>query len=81
MAKFRKKPTIVEAIQWNGNNLDEVIAFLGTKTYGEFAGSVLVETPKAILLAAIGDWIIKGADGEFYLCSHGDFEMTYDVIE
>mgnify|MGYP006921451942 CR=1 FL=1 len=81
MAKFRKKPTIVEAIQWKGNNLDEVIAFLGTKTYGEFAGSVLVETPKAILTVAVGNWIIKGADGEFHPCSPSDFEMTYEAIE
>ena len=81
MAKFRRKPITVEAIQWNGNNLDEVIAFLGTKTYGEFAGSVLVETPKASLTVAVGNWIIKGADGEFYPCNPGDFERTYEVIE
>ncbi len=81
MGKFRKKPTIVEAIQWNGKNIDEVLAFLGTQTYGEFAGQVLVANPKAILMATIGDWIVKDGDGEFHPCNPIDFEKTYEVIE
>ncbi len=81
MAKFRRKPITVEAIQWDGNNLDEVLSFLGKKTYGQIVGAVLIVTPRAILTAVIGDWIVKGDDGEFYPCSNGDFEMTYDAIE
>ena len=29
MAKYRKIPIIVEAIRWNGINLDEIKAFVG----------------------------------------------------
>ena len=81
MAKFRRKPITVEAIQWNGNNLYGVLSFLGKKTYGQIVGAVLIVTPKAILTAVIGDWIVKGDDGEFYPCNPGDFERTYEVIE
>lgn len=29
--KYRKKPVVIEAIQWNGNNLKEVMEFMGSE--------------------------------------------------
>ena len=34
MTHFRKKPVVIEAIQWTGKNLREVIAFTGALTPG-----------------------------------------------
>ena len=32
-------------------------------------------------VASIGDWIIKGVQGEFYPCKPDIFEMTYEIAE
>ena len=29
--KYRKKPVVIEAIQWNGDNLKEVMEFIGSE--------------------------------------------------
>ena len=73
MAKFRKKPLEVEAIQWNGNtNIAEVIAFVGKELNTELesetaylAGiappifSLLIETKEGVMKAFKSDWIVK----------------------
>lgn len=32
-------------------------------------------------VATIGDWIIKGVQGEFYPCKPDIFEATYEAVE
>jgi len=83
--KFRKKPIVIEAIQWTGNNWEEIGKFVGQ------AASLAKENGKNILLintlesgknkfqASIGDWIIKGIKGEFYACKPDIFEVTYEL--
>lgn len=86
--KFRKKPVEVEAINWTGKNLDEVLDFCeGSATYEAMSsggGSIVIETLesskelKTRHSASIGDWIIKGVKGEFYPCKPDIFEQTYE---
>lgn len=90
--KFRKKPIIIEAIQWNGNNFDEISHFTkeyhGHKLAYEEAeeraystGELLIRTLEGIMTANTNDWIIKGVNGEFYPCKPDIFEKTYELVK
>ena len=83
--KFRKKPVVIEAIQWNGENCIEIACFLQGRTYD--SGSVnqgkpiIIPTLEGNHLANVGDWIIKGVKGEFYPCKPDIFDITYECAE
>ena len=88
MAKYRKKPVVIEAIRWRGDNLREIIDFTELHesankwTWDEYEAVVQKDGLKIFTLegplkAAIGDWIIKGVQGEFYPCKPDIFEATY----
>ena len=73
--RFRKKPVVIEAIQFTGN-FDEIEAFVGGDA--EFrAGQLLVATREGPMVASPNDWIIKGVAGEFYPCKPEIFEATH----
>ena len=78
MAKFRKKPVVVEAVQWNGDNWKEIDDFITVKheTYPK-DGIVKIPTLEGVMEAIIGDYIIRGVNGEFYPCKPDIFEKTY----
>jgi len=89
MSKFRKKPVVIEAVQWTGDNLKEVIAFTGLHpsakkwSWEEYEQVVKTEGLKIFTLegkmnADVNDWIIKGVQGEFYPCKPDIFEKTYE---
>lgn len=72
MAKFKKNPVIIEAVQFNNVNKDEIESFVGRKLIQEIesktayiAGiappisSLSIETKEGIMKAFPGDWIIK----------------------
>ena len=92
MPKFRKKPVVIEAIQWTGNNLREIIGFTTLHpsarkwSWEEYENVVRKEglkifTLEGSLMAGLGDWIIKGVKGEFYPCKPDIFEQTYGPVE
>jgi hypothetical protein len=88
MAQYRKKPVVIEAIQWNGKNTPEIANFMEvmirTKTspeQGNPLGKITIETLEGDMTASIGDWIIKGVNGEFYPCKPDIFEKTYERVE
>lgn len=70
MPKFRKKPIIVEAVQWfPGKEVEGVIERV---TYG------YIETGSYIVDA--GDWVITRTTGERYPCKDAIFRATYEPI-
>lgn len=87
MGKYVKKPVQIEAIQWTGDNYDEISKFteseLKTITLtNKFTGKIEVatleiETLEGTMSASVGDYIIKGIQGEFYPCKPDIFEATY----
>lgn len=79
MAKFRKKPVVIEAVQWTGNNKSEIIAFCGVVTF--YMHNPVITTKEGEMTAREGDWIIKGIAGEFYPCKPEIFKATYDPLE
>ena len=57
-------------------------------TYGEnfyinherVTGGLIIKTLEGEHLASIGDYIIKGVQGEFYPCKPDIFEETYELV-
>lgn len=79
--KYRKKPVVIEAVQWDGRNAAEIRDFMSPKK-PKFEGDVLViETLEGDMKASIGYYIIKGVEGEFYPCEPSIFKKTYDPDE
>ena len=80
MSKYRKKPVVVEAIQWTGENLLEICNFTG-KCGGELIknGEMYIDTLEGVHHASVGDFIIKGVHGEFYPCKPDIFGKTYNA--
>lgn len=81
MARFRKKPVEIEAVQWTGSNADEVFGFCNGKiSWGAIIGTLDIRTLEGIMTANENDWIIKGIHGEFYPCKPDIFEKTYEPV-
>lgn len=85
MHQFRKKPVVIEAIQYGGlYSAGEMTGewghpFVEATVFGE--GAMSIKTLEGILLVSEGDWIIKGIKGEFYPCKPDIFAATYDAVE
>lgn len=79
--KYRKKPVEIEAVQWNGDNLKEVLEFSKDAYLGKDDRTLFIETLEGDMKASIGDYIIKGVNGEFYPCKPDIFEKTYDKAD
>jgi hypothetical protein len=79
--KYRKKPVIIEAIQWRGDNFVEIDNFitLPHETYPS-QSKIIIPTLEGTMEASYGDYIIKGVNGEFYPCKPDIFEKTYEVV-
>ncbi len=79
--KYRKKPVIIEAVQWNGNNVDEVMGFVKSGVaYNIEFGTIDISTLEGTMAASTGDWIIKGVKDEFYPCKPDIFDSTYEKV-
>ena len=78
--KFRKKPIIIEAIQWTGKNFREISAWMGKRPVWTSDNCLEIETLEGNHWATKKDWIIKGVKGEFYPCKPDIFEATYEKV-
>lgn len=78
--KYVKKPIMVEAVHWLGNNVTTVMIFCGDKAVINPDHTLTVHTLEGDMIGSVGDYIIKGVDGEFYPCKHDIFKKTYDEV-
>ena len=86
MTRWRKRPVVIEAIQWTGENFAAVKDFVsGALGAGEVMGGALplwVVKSQALCHVQRGDWIIREADGSgFYPCAADVFAVTYEPAE
>tara|TARA_R110002020_G_scaffold130140_3_gene291238 strand:- start:1404 stop:1667 length:264 start_codon:yes stop_codon:yes gene_type:complete len=84
MPKFRKKPVVIEAVQYgpHGAPTLELLQHLAGGrdfTFGE--DGLTIHTLEGDMKADIGDWVIKGISGECYPCKPDIFEATYEAIQ
>ena len=78
--KYIKRPIAIEALQWTGDNIEEIMAFANKDIISFRGGSLYVKTLEGDMLATIGSYVIKGVDGEFYPCREDIFEKTYEQV-
>lgn len=92
--KFKKKPVVIEAEQWDGTRaskerIEKVFCDLVTNSIElgmdndwdskEYL-SWTIYTLEGLITASPGDWIIKGVKGEFYPCKPDIFKLTYEEV-
>ena len=87
--KFRKKPVVIEAWQFDGTEQSarEILQLTGIgiehrRTCNPAHTHVLViETLEGEMRAFRNDWVIRGIKGELYPCKPDIFEATYELVE
>lgn len=82
MRKYRKKPVVIEAVQWDGENTKEILSFCD-KCYSYQRSDIIilnVSTLEGSMRISVNDYVIKGVDGEFYPCKDNIFQLTYDEV-
>ena len=90
--RYRTKPCEIEAIQWNGTNLEEIKDFVGNSLIFDICDIawevgrgrpfvfMKIRTLEGDMQANVGDYIFKGLRGEFYPCKPDVFEKKYEII-
>ena len=80
--KYRKKPVIIDAIEWKGRNRYEISEFCGLDNYyfSDDQKELFIPTLEGSMKANVGDYIIKGVNGEFYPCKPDIFHKTYEKV-
>ena len=90
MPRFRKKPVVIEAIQFGGETrrgeawswacerAGERSVKAGTDERGHF---MVIETLEGDMRANEDDWIICGVEGELYPCKAKIFTETYEEVK
>jgi hypothetical protein len=91
MAKYRKKPVVIEAFKWTGDVeqtedpswINEAIEKGNVYFINQNTDKVLmaIETLEGTMYASRGDYIIKGIQNELYPCKPDIFESTYEIVE
>ena len=92
--KFRKKPIVIEATQFDGTNAAAILFWIGSSpaaldaarggkklAYLSELGLLRIATLESgdgYHIADPGDWIICGVKGEFYPCKPEIFDATYE---
>lgn len=91
MSKFRKKAVVIEAFKYDGDLID----VFGTPYVPQWAieayenktfvyrgqGDLHIHTLEGEMLVGVGDYVIKGVQGELYPCKPDIFELTYEKAE
>ena len=80
--QYKKKPVVIEALQIQ-ENIAEIIDFCPKALYCYTLSGipyVLINTLEGRMQGELGDWIIKGVEGEFYPCKPNIFEKTYELV-
>lgn len=93
--KYRKKPVVIEAIQWTQElqdaiNRDETAVlptwFLEAFIKFEIAPSnlypdaLVIKSREGSMGCPMNNWIIQGVEGEIYSCDPAIFEKTYEKV-
>ena len=83
MSKYIKKPVEVEAVQFDGTDesVEWLLPQLKSGEIGRACNKLYIKTLEGVMEAKVGDYVIKGVNGEFYPCKPDIFEKTYEKIE
>lgn len=82
--RYRKKPVVVEAAgPITVDNVADIARWADADYWGPESPmpAIFVETLEGEMRADLGDWIIRGVQGEFYPCKPDIFAATYEPAE
>jgi hypothetical protein len=88
--KFRKRPVVIEAMEWGGGRENAWVIIEWLKGYAVDADwrwdsgtgeRLTISTLEGAMEATPGDFIIKGVKGEFYPCKPDIFAATYEAVD
>ena len=92
VSNYMKKPVVISAIQLTSENFSDVESFIGiTELNRHYVNEhdflsksnpvgLFINTLEGSMLANIGDYVIKGVQGEFYPCKPDIFTATYTPV-
>ena len=90
MPLFRKKPVVIEARQFavaDTATLDALVGWINDgiehgqhRAYHAGGKEIYIRTLEGMMRADLGDWIIKGVNGEIYPCKPDIFAKTYEAV-
>lgn len=82
--KARKKQLLVEYIQYDGDNHQDLYDWSNGTVHPDFETSdpysFLVNTLEGVMVVGLGDYIVKGVNGEFYPVKKDIFHKTYEIV-
>ena len=87
--KYRKKPVVIDAIQFDGGNYKQIFDWVGQwepeddgpgMWSGDDEKTLIIDTLEGEMRANEGGWIIRGIQGEFYPCKSDIFVATYEKV-
>ncbi len=97
MGFYRKKPIVIEAFRYDGDlqasngeyyvpswavdAYKERVLFFDSVELGDPPCDLFIKTLEGNMLAKVGDYIIKGVNGELYPCKPDIFDKTYEEVE
>jgi hypothetical protein len=81
---YRKKPVVIQAVQWTGENRDEIFKFCSechfNVDFHTVKANLIIRTLEGDMQASVNDYVIKGVNGEFYACKPDVFKKTYEFV-
>lgn len=96
MAKYRKKPVVIEAFKYDGDlkgsdgnyyvpywaakAFEDGVMHFGSLKFDEPPCELFIDTLEGTHRASVGDYIIQGVNGELYPCKTDIFEKTYEEV-
>jgi hypothetical protein len=88
VAKYRKKPVVIEAVRLVGETEDapqDVVDWLAEESRAkqwesDRDGGIAIKTLEGVMRADPGDYVIQGVKGELYPCKPDIFEATYEAV-
>ena len=81
--KFRKRPVTIEAMQiTDASSVLDIEEWInsGSTGYSTNPPTIWIDTLEGRMEGRVGDWIIKGVNGEFYPCKNEIFIKTYQEV-
>ena len=83
MAKFRKRPVVIEAMQFTGSyeSGKAILDWADETVHRSSLISLAIKTLEGEMTVSPDDWVIRGVAGEFYPCKDSIFQATYEPAE
>ena len=82
MARYRKKPVVIEAFQWKPFGSPKLNGYIPnwfvSSNFDTDGDDLLIRTLEGKMRASPDDWIIRGVKGEIYPCKPDIFATTYE---